>query len=70
MRKPILLSMVILILATILSGCFYYAYDDWGGRDFRGGREHLYERGYQEGYRGYRGHRGYDGHRGEYRGYR
>lgn len=70
MKKPILLSLLVLCLSTILYGCFYYAHDDWwghghrGGREYRGDREHRDGRGYHEG----RG--GYEGRRDEYRGYR
>ena len=70
MKKPIVLSLIVLCLATILSGCYYHAHDDWWGHGYRDGREYRGGREYRDGRGYYEGRRGYDGQRYDYRGYR
>ena len=58
MRKIFLLILAVLLMAPMLSGCFYYPYhDDWNGRGYRHNGGYHEDRRYDgrgDGYREYR----------------
>ena len=58
MRKTLLVFLTVLLMAPMLSGCFYYPYhDDWNERGYRNGRGSYDGRYYdrdRDGYRDYR----------------
>ena len=63
MKKTLLFILTVLVMAPMLSGCFYYPYrDGWYGRDYRDGRGYRDDRGYYD-------RRGNDDSRGGYRDY-